>query len=339
MTDFYESPPASQAEKLEVLGGKALSQWDTPEHSAISLIKHRENAVFKIDSPAGKQYALRVHRHGYHSDDALRSELQWMTALNEMGIHTPDVISAKDGALFKVVECEGVPEPRQCDLFSWVDGELLGSVESAAEGFIEGQVATYKAVGTVAARVHRLTIQWPRPEGFIRHAWDKEGLLGENALWGRFWELEALTEEQSRLVLDAKAKILPILDAYGKTEENYGLIHADLLPENMLKKGDDLYLIDFDDAGFGYYLSEIATSLFFHLGQDHFDDVKNAFIEGYRSERELSDEELELLPVFFMIRGLVYLGWAHTRKETETAQAMTGMIVEGVTQMAQEFLS
>ena len=94
-----------------------------------------------------------------------------------------------------------------------------------------------------------------------------------------------------------------------------------------------------DDAGFGWYLFEIATSLFFHLGQDHFDDVLNAFIEGYRSERQLTDEELELLPAFFMVRGLVYLGWAHTRKETETAQALTGMIVEGVTQMAEEFLS
>ena len=162
--------------------------------------------------------------------------------------------------------------------------------------------------------------------------------MGDDALWGRFWELEDLTQEQRQLVLDAREKILPILAAYGKNERNYGIIHADLLPENILKKGDDLCLIDFDDSGFGWYLFEIATSLFFLLGEPNFDDVMNAFIEGYTSERVLTDEDLELLPAFFLIRGLVYLGWGHTRRETETAQAMIGIVIEGVTQMAREFL-
>jgi len=86
-------------------------------------------------------------------------------------------------------------------------------------------------------------------------------------------------------------------------------------------------------------LFEIATSLYFSHNDKYFDQLIDPYIEGYRSERELSDEELSALPLFMMARATTYLGWVHTRKETETAQELTPMLVEMACSMAEDYLS
>ena len=43
---------------------------------------------------------------------------------------------------------------------------------------------------------------------------------------------------------------------------DYGLIHADLISENMLWTGEHPYLIDFDDGGWGFRDFELATLSF-----------------------------------------------------------------------------
>ena len=62
-------------------------------------------------------------------------------------------------------------------------------------------------------------------------------------------------------------------------------------------------------------------------------------VTGYRRQRELPNSHLEMMPVFFMARALSYLGWAHTRSETETAQQMAPVIVEGACELAKALLA
>jgi Ser/Thr protein kinase RdoA (MazF antagonist) len=338
MTEFYGLSAADQVGRLTTLAHEALSHWGIID-AEVGLIKHRENAVYSVRQPDGVRYALRVHRGGYHSNDELRSELQWMQALDDYGVHTPPIIPAKDGELFKVVASDGVPEARQCDLLGWVDGKPLGSIEGGVETDRDTLVQSYHTVGELAAKLHNQATSWALPNDFARHAWDVDGILGENPFWGRFWELKALTASQLNLLQRAREKLRAQLVAFGQNNDRYSLIHADFLPENLLVTAEDIKLIDFDDSGFGWHLFELATSLFFHLGEDHFDDVCQSIVTGYRLHRELSDEHLEQLPGFFLARGYTYLGWAHTRKETETAQAMTPMIVEGVCALADDYLS
>ena len=86
------------------------------------------------------------------------------------------------------------------------------------------------------------------------------------------------------------------------------------------------------------YLFDIATSLFFHIGEPHFDAITASLIAGYRTERELSDEHLAKLPTFLLARGTTYLGWAHTRGEMAIAREMTPVLVEGVCALARDYL-
>lgn len=338
MTDFYKLTPDQQAEHYQQLAELVLPEWDL-QHASLSMIKMRENAVFKVETREGNKQVLRIHRAGYHSDAALRSELQWIQALAQAGIETPELIPTRAGELFIAPDSRLAGLPRQIDMFAWVDGEQLGSVEEGLAGDINIQQNNYRTIGALAAKVHNLSSGWQAPAGFSRHAWDVDGLTGEQPFWGRFWELEELTKTERALMIKTRDKVREDLLAYGQSAQNYSMIHADMVPENVLVDGEHTRLIDFDDAGFGWHLFEIATSLYFSHSEDYFDQLLQAFIEGYRSQRALSDEDLEKLPLFMLARGTTYLGWVHTRKETETARELTPMIVTMACGLADRYLS
>jgi Ser/Thr protein kinase RdoA (MazF antagonist) len=336
MTDFFDLDPEQQAERLAAAGRHALRQWGVNDPS-LHLIKYRENAVFRVEQN-GARMALRMHRHGYHSDDELRSELQWMRALDDAGIAVPVLIPADSGELFVKHAGPSLPGEIQIDLFEWIDGEQLGSVEAGVsdEASVE---QTYSTIGELAAKVHSQATVWQLPAGFTRHAWDAEGLAGDRPLWGRFWELEAASAGERALMIRARDRVYRDLANLAKSPGTYSMIHADFAPENLLVDGDHVRLIDFDDAGFGWHLFELVTSLYFIMDEPYFEQARDALIKGYRRHRQLGDDQLELLPLLFLARGYTYVGWVHTRSETETAKELTPMLLEAACTLAEEYLS
>ncbi len=332
---FYALDPDAIAARYATLARAALRRWGI-EAADLTLLKMRENAVFRVARAGADPVVLRIHRHGYHTDAELRSELQWMQALATAGVDVPEVLPTLDGQLLAVVDDPAVPEPRQIDLFSWVGGRQLGSVETGADMDRDRLVASFRTLGDLAARLHLQSSDWTLPAGFTRHAWDVEGLVGEAPFWGPFWALAALTPEQRELIARARLAVHDGLSALPRTPDVYSLIHADLTPENVLCEGDRVRLLDFDDAGHGWHLFEIATALYFHTDADYFPAARDALLEGYLARRPLPPAMLAQLPLFLLARGLTYLGWVHTRAETETARELTPMLVDMACARARE---
>ena len=233
MTDFYTLEDSGQALAMGRLAECALAQWNL-QGSTLELIKYRENAVFSVTTAAGLHYALRIHRHAYHTDAELRSELQWMSALADAGIQVPTLVPTVTGEPFAVVAVDAVPEPRQVDIFEWVDGEQLGSVEQGVRSR-EAVVENYHTIGRLAAQLHNQAIDWVLPEGFVRHAWDIEGLVGDAPFWGPFWELEALTDAERTLLLERLTELrlerTLLLFLLPRSEEPRTVLPRSLLPE------------------------------------------------------------------------------------------------------------
>ena len=75
MTDFESLPHEEQLPILLELANKALSHYDLPAGSTAKMLNLSENATYKVDAPDGRRWALRVHREGYHSRQAIASEL------------------------------------------------------------------------------------------------------------------------------------------------------------------------------------------------------------------------------------------------------------------------
>ena len=329
MSPFAELSPAEQSARLHRLALTAVSRWPL-DCLRIEPIKVRENAVYAVHTADGRRVVLRIHRLGYHSDEALHSELAWMKALGASGIEVPEVIPSRSGKAFECVACDGVPGPRQVDVFAWIEGSQLGSVEQGLNNDPEWVRRTYGVVGELAAQMHNQSCAWRAPPGFQRHSWCDEGLAGDAPLWGRFWECEGLSPAQRTLFERLRERIKQALTDFGKTPDRFGLIHADLVPENILvdAAGGRLRIIDFDDSGFGWHLFEIATSLYFIRRDPHYETARDALIAGYRRHRSLSDEHVRLLPMFIAARGTTYLGWVHTRKGEATAQELMPQLIE-----------
>jgi Ser/Thr protein kinase RdoA (MazF antagonist) len=307
--------------------------------ASIRPIKVRENAVYAVHLRDGTKVVLRVHRCGYHSDEALQSERTWMQALEAHGIEVPRHILSNEGRSFEKTRIEGFEGERQIDLFHWIAGQQLGSVEKGVTLEGRGISDTYRDVGRLAARLHNQSSVWATPTGFRRHAWDAEGLAGEQPFWGRFWDLAALTTTQRRFFVELRQSLWRDLSAFGTSADRYGLIHADLVPENILVDGDALQVIDFDDAGYGWHLFEIATSLYFIRRDAIYVQARDAVIDGYRRHRNLSEEHLALLPMFLAARGTTYLGWVHTRAGEPVAAEMIPALIELATAVAEDYLN
>ena len=85
----------------------------------------------------------------------------------------------------------------------------------------------------------------------------------------------------------------------GTGRDDWGLIHGDLHPGNLLFHRGEARPIDFSRCGYGHFVYDIAECCRF-VGSER----RRAFAEGYRRFRPLPDAYPELLEAFF-IRGWI----------------------------------
>ena len=296
---------------LRELAVRALAEWDL-DGARIDPIGISENASFRVDGP-GKRYVLRIHRPGYHTLAELESEQVWTAALSEAGLDVPVPVRTRDNRGYATLPLDG--GERHVGLLEWVDGELMGRImDREPSTFAEH----FHAIGRIAAAIHNQSSAWTVPNGFQRHRFDVEGFIGDGAFWGPFWDIPQLTDAQRDVLGNARQTIADELARLDDSTRKFSLIHADLHPHNVVVGEQGLHLIDFDDSGFGWHHYELAVVLYRYRDLDRFNDMQAALIDGYRERRPLTDADVAKLPLFFLIRTLVHLGWRADRPEHGT---------------------
>lgn len=326
---------AEQVERLRRLAERSLAAWGLTD-SRVDLIKYRENAVFRITALDGEKSVLRVHRANYRSNEQIRSEIAWMQALGESGVPTPQVLPTLSGDVLTLVASDELEQHRQCDRIAWVTGDPLGTLEHGVDLAEEVLRHTYEVVGELAARLEDHASSWAMPAGFIRPAWDVDALIGENPTFGRFWELDVLTDEQRETLFRARDRVHERLVAIGRPSQ---LIHGDLIPDNVLSDSRDLRIIDFDDCGWSWRGFELATSVFPLLVSGGFETGLASYLNGYRRWRAFPEHELAALPELLVARALSYLGWPVGRPEIHSQREMAPLFAAVITDLAERYLA
>jgi len=332
--EFDQLSNDEQVAALARLARAALAAWDLDD-ACIELVKYRENAVFCVTAGDGTREILRVHRPCYRSDQDIRSEFAWMRALDADGIATPAPILARSGDYVVTAAADGVPEPRQCDLMTWVPGIPPGTLEGGVEAGPDKVRELYRKVGALAARLEEHAAAWKKPATFSRPAWDIPALVGVSPTFGRFWELDAIGADQLPILLAARDRVRQRLVPLGHANV---LIHGDLVPDNILVDGATTRVIDFDDFGWSWPGFEMATSLFPLQVSGGFDAGLEGYLDGYRQRRGFPERDLEYLPDLMMARSLSYLGWPVGRPEIESARNLVPMFAYLITEAAREYL-
>lgn len=332
MTDFDRLSHAEQLARIGSLAQSVLAHYELPDDCTVTMVNHSENTTYRVDSPSrDARWALRVHREAYHTRKAIESELAWMRALRaEAGIHCPEPLPGRNGELIQEVRGEGIPRPRHCVLFEWLEGH-----EPAESGDLIGP---FKSLGEISGRMHRHAETWTFPPGFERLTWNFETTIGERPHWGRWKDGFAITPERLKLFERLRETIARRLEAFGTPPHRFGLVHADIRLANLLMHDGEPRVIDFDDCGFGWFLYDCATALSFIEHRRDVPELIAAWVEGYRRIRELPPEEEAEIPTFVMLRRLLLVAWIGSHSETDLAQEMGEDFTEKTVDLAEAYL-
>jgi len=287
MTDH----PAEAAEAAALWGGRVLR-----------LIVARENAVYEMHMPDGTRAALRLHRPGYQDAAAIRSELWWTSELAALGLPVPTPLPLPDGTRLATL-----PSARNASAIRWLAGDPIGKAGQPLPQPVAVQIDLHHRLGQLLRRLHDSSDGLTRPDAFSRPRWDIDGLVGDAPLWGRFWEHPRATYAQLSAQNAARDAVRSKLALFAAKGADFGLIHADVLRENILVSDAELSLIDFDDSGFGFRLYDLGTVLSQNQYEPARDDLRDALMAGYGTQ------DVEMVEIFTLARILASVGWTIPR--------------------------
>ena len=297
----------------------------------------RENAVFRVETTQG-QAALRIHRSGYRQKNEIVSELAWMAHLAANGLELPVPITNCDGLLISEIENESCIA-HVVDLLTWVNGTPLGR-SSVPLAFNRDELQTiFQDVGRNLARLHTLSDTWDRPASFQRPHLNQDGFLGEKPAWGKFWEASILSTNEKNLMQSVRQRAREKLNTLSKAGADYGLIHADLVRENIFIHKGKTRFIDFDDAGFGFRMFDLAVALVKNRQEPHFETIKASLFEGYTSQRAIASSDENSLGLFLALRDFALLGWADARRAESSMPPRIENIRRDTVLAAEKFLT
>ena len=319
-------------QRLEKLATAALDRYPLPKGSSVRLINLSENATYRVDAPGGERWALRVHREGYHSKNAIASELAWLMALrNDGAVITPIPVAGLDGELIQSVAHPGLPRPRHVVLFEWEEGEEPNEEQHDLR-------QPFEVLGEITARMHLHVRTWERPQGFERHSWNFDTSLGAQPHWGSWRDGMGMTPEREKLFGETVERIRERLERFGKAPERFNLIHCDMRLANLLIDNGVTKVIDFDDCGFGWLMYDCATTVSFFEHKPDVPVLLESWVKGYRRVIDLPLEDEHEIGTFVMLRRLLLVAWIGSHSETDLAQSMGIDYTAGTVPLCEAYL-
>jgi len=302
----------------------SLNSWSVVVRD-ITLASQSENVVYQVTTDAGTRYAFRIHRPGYHTFQELLSEHEWTNALAKAGFSVPNIMPTTDGEFYLPIEVNG--GTRYVELIEWLDGKSLHAMtqETPSTEFLSSSLEN---LGQLMATLHEHSRRWQPSGNFVRHKLDIDGFFGDAPFWGRYWESPFIDKTQQQLLLTSQHTLIESLKTLGYAPNVFGMIHADLHERNVLcnGNGNNMHIIDFDDAGFGWYLYDIAVALFESQSRTDFEEISEALLRGYGKFNTLPNEQRALIPMFIHIRARAIIGWATARPELDNAERIKKLV-------------
>ncbi len=277
---------------------EALSLYQLKNPSA-ALIRHNENATWKVTDGADNAYVLRIHRprEGFsqsiflqNKEAALRGELRILTALNaytDVLIQNP-VKNMEGEMLTKLSGGE------YATLLTWLEGSTLENAEITPDLLHD--------VGRMTACMHhclQTCSELPAPAG---HDYDKPLM---DRMIGKFQDMERANIIASKFVEGMTACLLEIkrrMAELDRMDHAFGVVHSDLSKSNMLLCGNCVAPIDFGLWGYGYYYMDLGG-----LASHYTEPWQQAAIfEGYESVANIRVERRYVDP-FICLGILLYV--------------------------------
>ncbi len=252
--------------QVEVLRRVALVAADAYGLAVERLepVLHGYNTTFRVDT-GGRRYALRVNTNSKSTGEHVAAQQAWVHAIaRDTEVTVPDAVAAPDGRTVVPVPCPEVGRDLLCVVNTWLEGpdvEECGPEQA-------------HALGRAMAALHGHARSFVLPEGAGFPAFD-EPLFGDRNLL----EGSPLLDDDGRGVVDAAFDRTRRAFAALAAEAEAVPLHADLHGGNLKWHDGRLAVFDFDDAGLGAPVLDLAIAAFYVRDSDP--AVERALREGY----------------------------------------------------------
>jgi Ser/Thr protein kinase RdoA (MazF antagonist) len=280
MKNFYDTV---DSERRSPILDTITSRWF--ESADTSIIRASANFVARVNN-GDATYYLRLNHETERTLHHIDNEVAYIQRLIAKGINANEPVTSLTGKLVESVETElGI---LNAVLFSEMKGEHIEVTELDLAGFSKW--------GASLAEIHNAG----------------HGLELENApTWEDQLNLLSERSPEDTILMNEANTIRDKLSDTQIAQSNYGLTVFDFEMDNIKWDDGKPGFMDFDDYCVHWYAADIAYAL-----RDLYDDKMTGFnpsderfqefLRGYRTVREVTDEELDMIPVFIRLHNLYF---------------------------------
>jgi Ser/Thr protein kinase RdoA (MazF antagonist) len=289
---LYSTPLA------EAVADFVSTHYDLPASIECKLLLRGWNDTFEVRTKDGERLIFRISKRRARGDADVASETAFLAYLDSEGIPVAAAIPMRDGSLFTSAF---FPEgQRPAVLFRYAEGRPSQARRSAADA---------RANGVTLARIHDAAGGFAAADKG-RYRLDSDHLLHRPL--GYILALEDLSDSVRTGLADVTGRLSSALAGWDGL--SWTRCHGDCHGYNAHialqgPRAGQAVFFDFDEGGPGYLAYDLAVFLhacvLFEQKQHAF---WHAFIEGYRTIRELPHGDFEAVHLFVPIRHLWFVG-------------------------------
>lgn len=271
------------------------------------LLIHNVGDTYILSNESDK-YILKIYREAHRNLGEIKAELELLTILYDRGAKVARPLNDLKGESIQV--------------FNAAEGTRHGVLFAYAYGSVQPELSKQQlqVVGKEMALIHAISssieLSWPRKE------YNFETMI-HNPLERIRTDFKGMEEEYQYLV-QTSSRVMKEIETFDLSKFSYGYCHYDYLPKNFhFKEDDTITFFDFDFAGKGYLVNDLASFyahffmqvMFNKMTQKEADNDFEVFIEAYKSVRPISDEEIKAIPYFGFAWWIFYFGFHHDNFE------------------------
>ena len=249
------------------------------------------NDSYKVSSEE-KNYLLRIYRKGWRTLSQINFEVEALTYLHDKGANISYPIKRNDGGYVTTLNTpEGL---RYALVTTYVEGEDI-SYDDVEDAYLYGQNV---------ADIHSLSTDFSTQHS--RFELDKVHLLNEPI--DNIKPFLSHRPDDWKFIEKLRARLLDIIQNINREDIDYGFCHGDFHGGNAHKTANTITYFDFDCCGFGWRAYDIAVFRWGARLHDKEADRWKAFVQGYKTKRDISDVDLKLTTAFLAIRDIWLMG-------------------------------
>lgn len=310
-SQFGQLDVQAQREHVLELAHTVLSDYPFEIYS-VEIVNFEFNATFKVVTSNREIFALRINVNSDRTYENLRGELAFVGFLNQkQAVNLPKPVACKKGEFALTVASSMLERDLGVVLYSWLEGEELGD---------EPSDEALRKLGAAMAAMHQAAADFTLPDKaqlpFLKDfLWQTQDIIFSSA--------SPLSKEDIELLTKAKNEIENIIEDLYSGSKSIA-IHADLHGANVFTHRDQIYIFDFDDAGFGLPIQDLAIALYYLDTPEQ----EAALLAGYQSVSELPRYDKRQLIGLLLQRRIILLNYLYETTNQEHRDMAPEYLVE-----------